>query len=35
MAEDRPREAHVSGGRLLLGLMTWSLKVRDLERDPR
>ena len=28
-------EAHVAGGRLLIGVMPRSLKARDLERDPR
>jgi Pyridoxamine 5'-phosphate oxidase len=38
-ADGRPRlgpvEAHVAGGRLLVGVMPRSLKARDLERDPR
>jgi hypothetical protein len=30
-----PVEPYISGGHLLFGAMSWSLKVRDLLRDPR
>jgi hypothetical protein len=30
-----PIEPYFSGGHLLFGAMAWSLKVRDLRRDPR
>ena len=30
-----PVEAHVAGDELLFGVMPWSMKARDLARDPR